>query len=485
MAFSRYRGYSLRTKVFIGFMVVCFLSIIGSTAMSYLIIKKSIEVHSKTDMQNRFEALMKSLDYALSHTNVTENNLAKILQDEIYEIADINKHDVIIYDLDGNYLVSNKDKDLVNEKKLPNNILNKVKSSDNRYDVKAYDENLGSTLTSSYIIMRNNRLEPIAIVYFPVYHSEDEYYEAFHKYVQYIILVNLFLILLSVWISWVISKNLTKAITKISDLITRTTLLGKELRPIKYFYNDELSGLVKSYNKMVYQIEDQKLLLANKQREEAWREMAKQVAHEVKNPLTPMKLLIQNFVRKFDKNDPEIETKVKKLSRSLVDQIDLVATVASAFSEFAKLPLKNDENFDLKEELENLVRIFNEGGNIYLHTNKKEIPIYMDRVYLSRIFTNLITNAKQAERDGVKSMINLDVELLNKKVIITIEDNGSGIPKDKLEQIFEPNFTTKSSGMGLGLTMVKKMIEEYKGEISVKSEEGRGTKFTIVLPTNV
>jgi nitrogen fixation/metabolism regulation signal transduction histidine kinase len=213
--------------------------------------------------------------------------------------------------------------------------------------------------------------------------------------------------------------------------------------------------------------------------------MAKQVAHEVKNPLTPMKLLIQNFIRKFDKNDPNIETKVKNLGVSLVDQIDLIATVASAFSEFAKLPPKHDEHFDLKEELENLVRVFNEEGNIYLHVNKQNIPINMDRVYLSRIFTNLITNAKQAEREGIKSIINLDVELVNKKVLITVEDNGTGIPKDKLEQIFEPNFTTKSSGMGLGLTMVKKMIEEYKGEISVKTEEGRGTKFTIVLPTNL
>ena len=97
----------------------------------------------------------------------------------------------------------------------------------------------------------------------------------------------------------------------------------------------------------------------------------------------------------------------------------------------------------------------------------------------------MITNAKQAEREGVKSIINLDVELFNKKVVINVEDNGSGIPKDKLEQIFEPNFTTKNSGMGLGLTMVRKMIEEYKGEISVKSEEGRGTKFTIILPTNI
>ena len=298
-------------------------------------------------------------------------------------------------------------------------------------------------------------------------------------------MVNLFLILLSIWLSWVISKNLTKTITRISELITRTTLFGREMKPIKYFQNDELSGLVKSYNKMIYQIEDQKMLLANKEREEAWREMAKQVAHEVKNPLTPMKLLIQNFERKFDKNDPEIDQKVRNLSRSLVDQIDLVATVASAFSEFAKLPPKNDEFFNLKEELENLVRVFNDDGNIYFHANKDMMPVRMDRIYLSRIFTNLITNAKQAVSEQRKSIINIDAELFNKKIIIVIEDNGIGIPKDKLEQIFEPNFTTKNSGMGLGLTMVKKMIEEYKGEISVKSEEGKGTKFTIILPTNV
>ena len=137
------------------------------------------------------------------------------------------------------------------------------------------------------------------------------------------------------------------------------------------------------------------------------------------------------------------------------------------------------------EELENLVRVFNDDGNIYFHANKDMMPVRMDRIYLSRIFTNMITNAKQAVSEQRKSIINIDAELFNKKIIIVIEDNGIGIPKDKLEQIFEPNFTTKNSGMGLGLTMVKKMIEEYKGDISVKSEEGKGTKFTIILPTNV
>ena len=467
-------------------MVVCFFSIIGSTAMSYLIIKKSTDEQSVTEMQNKFEALMKTLDYAVSHTNITQDkDLVNILQNEIYEISDINKHDVILYDLQGNYLVSNKELNLVAQKKIPHETLMNVLESDKRVDVQEYDQKVGSNVTSSYMILRNNMLEPIAIVYFPFYHNDNIYAGAFNKYVQYIILVNLFLILLSIWLSWVISKNLTKTITRISELITRTTLFGREMKPIKYFQNDELSGLVKSYNKMIYQIEDQKMLLANKEREEAWREMAKQVAHEVKNPLTPMKLLIQNFVRKFDKNDPEIDQKVRNLSRSLVDQIDLVATVASAFSEFAKLPPKNDEFFNLKEELENLVRVFNDDGNIYFHANKDMMPVRMDRIYLSRIFTNLITNAKQAVSEQRKSIINIDAELFNKKIIIVIEDNGIGIPKDKLEQIFEPNFTTKNSGMGLGLTMVKKMIEEYKGDISVKSEEGKGTKFTIILPTNV
>jgi nitrogen fixation/metabolism regulation signal transduction histidine kinase len=466
-------------------MVVCFFSVIGSTVMSFLIIKKSVTEHSSADMQNKFEALMKTLDYAISHTNVTDKkDLAQILQGKIYEISDVNKHDVVIYDLQGNYLVSNKEKNLISQKKVPKEILSKVLKSDKRIDLQEFDEEIENNVTSSYMILKNNMLEPIAVVYFPFYHNDSMYYGAIDKYLQYIILVNLFLILLSIWLSWIISKTLTKTITQISELITRTTLFGKEMKPIKYFQNDELSGLVKSYNKMIYQIEDQKLLLANKEREEAWREMAKQVAHEVKNPLTPMKLIIQNFERKFDKNDPNIDKKVSDLSRSLVDQIDLVATVASAFSEFAKLPTKNDEVFDLKEELENLVRVFNEDGNIYFHVNRDKIFVKMDRIYLSRIFTNMITNAKQAISEERKSIINIDVEHFNKKVVIIVSDNGIGIPKDKLEQIFEPNFTTKNSGMGLGLTMVKKMIEEYKGEISVKSTQGKGAKFTIVLPTN-
>ncbi|WP_262890902.1 ATP-binding protein, partial [Chryseobacterium indologenes] len=161
-----------------------------------------------------------------------------------------------------------------------------------------------------------------------------------------------------------------------------------------------------------------------------------------------MKLTIQNFERKFDPQDPEIENKVHKMSKVVVDQIDLIAEVASAFSEFAKLPEKEDAILNLNDEVRKIVDVFDK-NDIFIHSNKENIMLKFDRIYISRIMTNLITNAQQASVYGKRSIINIDLEQFNKKVTIKVEDNGSGIEKEKLEQIFEPNFTTKSSGMGL------------------------------------
>ena len=235
---------------------------------------------------------------------------------------------------------------------------------------------------------------------------------------------------------------------------------------------------------MILQIQDQKERLSFKASEEAWREMAKQVAHEVKNPLTPMKLTIQNFERKFDPQDPNVSEKVKQLSKTMVDQIDLIATVASAFSEFAKLPEKNNEIINLNTEIEDILRVFND-DLIFVHSNKSNIMINMDRIYLSRIITNLVTNAQQAQSDERNLLVNVDIEQHQRKVVISVQDNGVGIAENMFERIFEPNFTSKNSGMGLGLSMVRKMVEDYKGQITVKSELGKGSTFIITLPTNL
>lgn len=397
--------------------------------------------------------------------------------------SDFNQ-DIIIYDLAGNFLISNKDVNLIAEKKIPINIVNSVLKTDKRVDFQKYDEKTDSNLTSSYMILKNNMLEPIGIVYFPYYHNDGSYFEVFNKYVNYMFIVNLIIIGLGIWLSWIISNNLTKALSKFSNIITKITLLDEDPKPIKYHQNDELKPLVKAYNRMILQIKDQKERLSFKEKEVAWREMAKQVAHEVKNPLTPMKLTIQNFERKFDPTDPNIRDKVKNLSRTMVDQIDLITAVANAFSQFAQLPEKNNELFDLNDEIRNIINVFSD-ERIYFHSNKISIMVEMDKIYLSRIITNLITNARQARKTDIESIINVNVEQRQKRIIIEVEDNGVGIPEEMYDRIFEPNFTSKTSGTGLGLTMVRKMVEEYKGEISVKSEVDKGSTFTISFPSNI
>ena len=484
MPFSKYKGYSLRNKVFWGFLLICLLSIASSSTLSYFILRNNAVAQSRTDLQKKSEALMSALDYSVSHSQVQTNDLPQILANDIFEIADINNQDIIIYDLKGKFLISNKDINLISQKEIPIEVINRVLKSDTRVDFQTYDKKIGANVSSSYMILKNNMLEPIGIVFFPFYHNDGAYFSVFNKYVNYIIIVNLFIIAISVWLSWIISNNLTRAVTKFSDKINQITLFENDPKPIKYYHNDELNQLVKAYNKMILQIQEQKQRLSFKEKEEAWREMAKQVAHEVKNPLTPMKLTIQNFERKFDPTDPEIRDKVKHLSRTLVDQIDLVATVASAFSQFAQLPEKNNEIFDLNKEIKNIINVFSD-EKIYFHSNRDIIMIEMDKIYLSRIITNLVANSRQAKHDDRDNIINLDVEQRQKRVIITVDDNGTGIPEELYDRIFEPNFTSKTSGTGLGLTMVRKMVEDYKGQISVKSEVGKGSTFTISLPTNM
>ncbi|MGK6343915.1 ATP-binding protein [Chryseobacterium sp. DT-3] len=484
MPISKYKGYSLRNRVFFGFLLVCFLSVVATSLVPYFVLRNNSLQQSNIDMQEKTNAVMRYLDYAVSRTLVETEDLQQVLGNKIFEIADINQHDIIIYDLKGDYLLSNKDESLIDQKTIPLNIVNKILATDSRVDIKGYDKTKDAGRTSSYLLLKNNELEPIGIVYIPLYHNESAYLDVLHQYIKYILLVDIFLILFSIWISWVTSNSLAKNITKFSDMITRITLFENEMRPIRYYKNDELNALARAYNRMILQIQDQKERLRFKASEEAWREMAKQVAHEVKNPLTPMKLTIQNFERKFDPEDPNIREKVKQMSKTMVDQIDLIATVASAFSEFAKLPEKNNEVINLNTEVEDILRVFND-DSIFMHSNKGNIMINMDRIYLSRIITNLVTNAKQAQSDERKLIINVDVEQHQRRVMISIQDNGIGIPENMYERIFEPNFTSKNSGMGLGLSMVRKMIEDYKGEIAVKSEVGKGSTFTITLPTNL
>lgn len=479
-----YKGYNLRFRILFAILGTCLISILLAFGAIYIVLKKNTAIQNLTDRQNKTEALMASLDYAISHKHISTNDLSNILNNKIYEIADINKHDIIIYNLKGEYLISNRDISLVEEKQIPEELVQRIFSSPPRIDIETFDKSKKNTITSSYMILKNNMLEPIAIVYFPYYHNNEVYSNIIKKYWQTSSIIILVIFLAGFFSSIFISKSLTKTLTRFAEQMSNFNVFDQNLQPIKYYKNDLLDSLIKSYNRMINRIQNQTALLSMKQKEEAWREMAKQVAHEVKNPLTPMRLMIQNFERKFDPQDPNIKEKLSKMTSSIIDQIDLIAKVATAFSQFSQLPKKHNEILNLNKEISQILTIFND-NNIHLHSNKENIMINMDKIYLSRIITNLITNAQQAAKEETASTINVYIEQYQKRITISIEDNGIGISEKILPKIFEPNFTSKSSGMGLGLTMVKKMIEDYHGEIIVHSEEGKGTTFTITLPSNL
>ena len=232
---------------------------------------------------------------------------------------------------------------------------------------------------------------------------------------------------------------------------------------------------------MIDELEGSAAKLATSEREAAWREMAKQVAHEIKNPLTPMRLSVQSFQRKFDPQDPEINHKVEEYSNTLIQQIDTMSSIASAFSNFAKMPAQQSETLNVSKIVKLALDIFNE-DYIEFQTEDEEILAKFDRTQLIRVVTNLVKNAIQATEEQENPMIKVDVSQDNYHVCIAVQDNGVGIPEDNKPKVFEPKFTTKNSGMGLGLAMVKNIVETFKGTITFESQEHIGTTFRIKFP---
>ena len=233
---------------------------------------------------------------------------------------------------------------------------------------------------------------------------------------------------------------------------------------------------------MVDKLEESASKLAQSEREQAWREMAKQVAHEIKNPLTPMRLTVQSFQRKFDLEDPKKKKKVDDYSKTLIQQIDTMTSVASAFSNFASMPAQQNETLNVVDVVELTMDIFNE-EYIHFKAEEEEIISKIDRTQLIRIITNLVKNAIQAIPENQENKaVCVNIKKAAGNVVITVADNGIGIAKEDFNRIFEPKFTTKSSGMGLGLSIIKNIIENYNGTITFESQKGKGTTFTVSLP---
>jgi nitrogen fixation/metabolism regulation signal transduction histidine kinase len=261
--------------------------------------------------------------------------------------------------------------------------------------------------------------------------------------------------------------------------------LGKRSKHLAYSGHDEISDLVRKYNTMVDELQQSAEQLANSERESAWRDMAKQVAHEIKNPLTPMKLNVQQLFKSWNDGIPGFEKKLERFTKNQIEYIDTLSSIASAFSTFAKLPAASPVELDLLEQIRTTLELFKNTANLSFRVtwpHETKIVIHADREHINGIFSNLIKNAIQAippEREGI---IRISTRLEGNRVTVSVADNGTGIPENLRKNLFTPNFTTKSSGMGLGLSIVRRYAETAGGRVWFESEQGVGSSFFVELP---
>jgi two-component system nitrogen regulation sensor histidine kinase NtrY len=241
---------------------------------------------------------------------------------------------------------------------------------------------------------------------------------------------------------------------------------------------------VEEYNKMIDKLEESAVQLAQSEREDAWREMAKQIAHEIKNPLTPMRLRVQQLTRIYEADPHQLEERLKSTSASLIEQIESLAQIANEFSAFAKMPDPVNERVELNQLVKSVVNLFEdeENADLYMYLPKDQLVSFVDKKQLVRVLNNLIKNAIQAIPEERRGDIGIHLFQREDKAIIMVEDNGTGIPEDKQDKVFVPNFTTKSSGKGLGLAIARNVVAAAKGKIYFETEKGKGTKFFVELP---
>ncbi len=313
--------------------------------------------------------------------------------------------------------------------------------------------------------------------------QQREFENQIQKFLVAIINVFILLLAISIILAIFISNWLTAPLRILQSSFSRVKF-GKHNEQIHYEKDDEIGALVKDYNKKLEELEFAAQQLAKNEREIAWREMAKQVAHEIKNPLTPMKLSVQHLLRSYNPEDPKSAEKLTSVANSIIEQIDALTKIANEFSTFAKMPMPNEEKIELVQLITNVIDLFigTEDVHLTVRSSNEKIFVMGDKDQFVRVFNNLIKNAVQAIPRDREGRVEIEIEKQRNQVVILIKDNGVGIDDNQRSKIFVPYFTTKNTGTGLGLAMVKQMIENHKGTIEFESLKDQGTTFIIRVP---
>lgn len=453
---------------------------------SYYIEKQYVSKNKKI-LQEKVQSLIIELDQKFGeHKNLTHEHLDEMTY-YLIKFSNVFYTDINLFDANGELLATSRpeiyDAGLLSRRMDRNAYKNIHQRKRVAY---VNDEKIGELdYLSAYVPFTNRKNKLLVYVNLPYFAKQNDFESELSEFFTALINIYGLLFLISVIIAVFFANYLSEPLRLIRQKL-KTLQFGKSYETIHWNSNDEIGELVKEYNNKVIELEANAQKLAKSERESAWREMAKQVAHEIKNPLTPMKLSVQHLQRFAENDTNAVAEKIKATSQMLIEQIDTLANIADAFSNFAKMPKANTEKIDLIPIIKNTVDLFTKEEKdeftISFQPKINAAFVVADKNQMIRVFTNLIKNAIQAIPTERKGEISIQLSEENNHYKIDVADNGIGINDEQKDKIFIPSFTTKNKGMGLGLAMIKNIVENIDGSISFTSQPNELTVFCIILP---
>ncbi len=478
--------YDLKFRIQASIIAVVLLSLLVVAAGTIYYNVREYENKHQDDLNEKMKSIAEEINMRLSSVDEFSPDLRSWLWSELNDLSNIFRTDINIYGIDGEMIASSRP-EIFNRGILSTRINATAfyELTENYQISYTQPERIGNlSFLSIYEPIINNKGEYLGFINLPYFTRGDELKQEVSTFIVAFINLYVLLFFASVVVAVLLANQITRPLSLIREKL-KGIQLDKKNEQILYQRDDEIGSLVKEYNRKVEELADSADLLARTERELAWREMAKQIAHEIKNPLTPMKLNIQYLQRAKAEKSAHYDEYFERVTRTLIEQIDTLSDIATEFSNFAKIPKAKNEVFDLSERLQHVAELFESTQQVsfQLEINTlNPVLIFADKEQVSRAIVNLIKNAMQSIPPKRKGHIAIGLQKDEANAIVSISDNGSGIPEEIRQQMFQPNFTTKTSGMGLGLAIVKKITETFRGRIWFETEIDKGTTFYIEIP---
>lgn len=484
-------NFTLRRRIHISFLGIVFVSFIIIGVITIVFFTLQYKQNSNKKQQLVLQLVERATQQFLAENDAVEDigSFNKFVNSTTFKyfiigLSNAQKIDINLYHASGVLSVTSQEE--IYERSLFARIINPeayymLRKRGHQFLIE--DEQIGRlTYVSCYKPIRNRNGLLLGYINVPFFSSEKELNFQISSILVGLINLYAFVFLFSGILTVFITRWITKSLSVVIKSFSRFSLSKNE--PVSWPYDDEIGLLIKEYNKMVKKAEENARLLAQNEREGAWREMAQQVAHEIKNPLTPMKLNIQYLQQALDNKYPNVDELAAKVSESLIEQINNLSYIASEFSNFAKMPEARPEKFDMNDLLQKTVDLYKNQNELEVTFDRytSKLEVYTDKSQLLRVCNNLLENAVQAIPEERKGEVHVSLGREGDEALIAFTDNGTGIEPDAVSRIFQPYFTTKTSGTGLGLAMTKKIIEFWKGSIRFETTPGKGTTFYITVP---